>query len=88
MVDGLVDEGTLAIEAMPPPLAPPAPDPQHAQPEFSRQQRTAVDAIRALAASGSFADSRLVPIHGRVGVGLNRFLNDAEDEWLGGHGAE
>ncbi len=27
VVDGLVDEGTLAVEAMPPPLAPPAPDP-------------------------------------------------------------
>ena len=27
VIDGLVDEGTLAVEAMPPPLAPPAPDP-------------------------------------------------------------
>src|SRR5258707_3306102 len=50
VVDGLVDEGTLAVEAMPPPLAPPAPDPSFAQPEFSPQQRTAVDAMRALAA--------------------------------------
>ena len=39
---------------MPPPLPPPAPDPSFAQPEFSRQQRTAVDAMRALAANGSF----------------------------------
>ena len=39
---------------MPPPLPPPAPDPSFAQPDFSRQQRTAVDAMRALAASGSF----------------------------------
>ena len=54
VIDGLVDEGTLAVEAMPPPLAPPAPDPPFAQPEFSRQQRTAVDAMRALAANGSF----------------------------------
>src|SRR6058998_1070999 len=54
VVDGLVDEGTLAVEAMPPPLAPPAPDPAFSQPEFSRQQRTAVDAMRALAANGSF----------------------------------
>src|SRR5438552_5373818 len=54
VVDGLVDEGTLAVEAMPPPPAPPAPDPDYAQTEFSRQQRTAVDAMRALAASGSF----------------------------------
>ena len=36
VIDGLVDEGTLTIEAMPPPLAPPAPDPSFAQPEFSR----------------------------------------------------
>ena len=54
VVDGLVDEGTLATEAMPRALAPPAPDPSFATPEFSRQQRTAVDAMRALAANGSF----------------------------------
>src|SRR3954447_8522002 len=54
VIDGLVDEGTLTVEAMPRPLAPPAPDPAHAQPEFTRQQRTAVDAMRALAANGTF----------------------------------
>ena len=54
VIDGLVDEGTLAVEAMPRPLAPPAPDPAYAQPEFTRQQRTAVDAMRALAANGTF----------------------------------
>jgi primosomal protein N' (replication factor Y) len=54
VVDGLVDEGTLTVEAMPKPLAPPAPDPAYAVPEFSRQQRTAVDAMRALAANGTF----------------------------------
>src|SRR5271169_3746662 len=54
VVDGLVDEGTLAVEVMPRPHAPPAPDPAFAIPEFSRQQRTAVDAMRALAANGSF----------------------------------
>ena len=54
VIDGLVDEGTLTTEAMPRALAPPAPDPSFAQPEFSRQQRTAVDAMRALAANGSF----------------------------------
>src|SRR6201994_899503 len=54
VTDGLVDEGTLAVEAMPRALPPPPPDPAHAQPEFSRQQRTAVDAMRALAANGSF----------------------------------
>src|SRR6195952_2509719 len=54
VIDGLVDEGTLTIEAMPRGLPPPAPDPSFATPDFSRQQRTAVDAMRALAANGSF----------------------------------
>src|ERR1700761_4799562 len=54
VVDGLVDEGTLASEPMPRALAPPAPDPFFAETDFSRQQRTAVDALRALAANGSF----------------------------------
>jgi primosomal protein N' (replication factor Y) len=54
VVDGLVDEGTLAVEALPRPLAPPTPDPSYAAPEFSRQQRTAVDGMRALAANGTF----------------------------------
>ena len=54
VIDGLVDEGTLVVEAMPRALAPPAPDPSFAMPEFSRQQRPAVDAMRALAANGSF----------------------------------
>jgi primosomal protein N' (replication factor Y) (superfamily II helicase) len=54
VIDGLVDEGTLAVETMPRALPPPPPDPAYEQPEFSRQQRTAVDAMRALAANGSF----------------------------------
>jgi primosomal protein N' (replication factor Y) (superfamily II helicase) len=54
VIDGLVDEGTLVVEAMPRPLAPPPPDPSYAQPDFTRQQRAAVDAMRALAANGSF----------------------------------
>src|SRR6267378_6014678 len=48
VIDGLVDEGTLATEPMPRAPAPPAPDPSFAEPDFSRQQRTAVDAMRAL----------------------------------------
>ena len=54
VVDGLVDEGTLTVEAMPPPAPPPIPDPAFAQPDFSREQRSAVDVMRTLAASGSF----------------------------------
>src|SRR5271163_4311811 len=53
VIDGLVDEGTLTTDAMPRALPPPPPDPAHAQPEFSRQQRSAVDALRALAANGT-----------------------------------
>jgi primosomal protein N' (replication factor Y) len=54
VVDGLVDEGTLAVEPMPPPPPPPPPDPDFAVPDFSRSQRTAVDAMRALASNGTF----------------------------------
>ena len=54
VIDGLVDEGTLIVEPMPRPSAPPPPDPSFAQPDFSRLQRGAVDAMRALAANGSF----------------------------------
>src|SRR5436305_1770262 len=54
VIDGLVDEGTLAAEPLPPAPPPPAPDPSFAVPDFSRQQRSAVDAMRALAANGSF----------------------------------
>ncbi|MFN5037776.1 MAG: primosomal protein N' [Bradyrhizobium sp.] len=54
VIDGLVDEGTRTVEAMPPPAATPVPDPSYAQPDFSREQRSAVDVLRTLAASGSF----------------------------------
>src|SRR3954447_19743360 len=54
VIDGLVDEGTLATEALPPAPPPPAPDPSFAMPDFSRPQRGAVDAMRTLAANGSF----------------------------------
>src|SRR4051795_991835 len=54
VIDGLVDEGTLGTEALPPAPPPPAPDPSFAMPDFSRPQRAAVDAMRALAANGTF----------------------------------
>src|SRR5215471_6562428 len=46
VIDGLVDEGTLAVEPLPPPPPPPAPDPAFGQPDFTHLQRTAVDAMR------------------------------------------
>ncbi|WP_439923308.1 primosomal protein N' [Nitrobacter sp. JJSN] len=54
VVDGLVDERTLTVEPMPPPPPPPPPDPNFAVPDFSRSQRAAVDAMRALASNGTF----------------------------------
>lgn len=54
VVDGLVDEGTLTTEPMPSPPSPPPPDPDFAVPDFSRSQRAAVDAMRALASNGTF----------------------------------
>src|SRR4029077_14579353 len=37
VIDGLVDEVTLAVEVMPPSPPPPPPDPAFAQPQFSRE---------------------------------------------------
>src|SRR6516225_10727001 len=54
VIDGLVDEGTLTVEPLPPPPPPPAPDPAYGQPDFTRLQLAAVDAMRALAANGTF----------------------------------
>jgi primosomal protein N' (replication factor Y) len=54
VIDGLVDEGTLAVEAMARHMAPPAPDPSFCEPDFSPDQRAAADTLQALAASGAF----------------------------------
>src|SRR6201991_3015307 len=55
---GVVDGRAEGVRSTPAPLPralpPPAPDSSFAEPEFSRQQRAAVDAMRALAANGSF----------------------------------
>ena len=54
VIDGLVDEGTLAIEPMPREITAPAPDPSFAEPDFSKDQRVAADAMKALASNGEF----------------------------------
>ncbi|HEY8333816.1 MAG TPA: primosomal protein N' [Tardiphaga sp.] len=54
VIDGLVDEGTLMVEAMARPMAPPAPDPLFCEPDFSPEQRAAATALQTLAASGAF----------------------------------
>jgi primosomal protein N' (replication factor Y) len=47
VVDGLIDEGTLATVVLPPqPVARP-PNPDHQMPEFTEAQRAAADALRA-----------------------------------------
>src|ERR1700691_3783497 len=74
VVDGLVDEGAPAAEAMPRARPPPPPDPSFAIPEFSRQQRTAVDAMRALAANGTF---HVALLDGVTGSGKNEVYFEA-----------
>jgi primosomal protein N' (replication factor Y) len=64
VVDGLVDEGTLTVEAMPRPPAPPVPDPAFAETDFSPDQRTAADALRQLAANGGFHTALLDGVTG------------------------
>jgi primosomal protein N' (replication factor Y) (superfamily II helicase) len=79
VIDGLVDEGTLVVEAMPRPLAPPPPDPSYAQPDFTRQQRTAVGAMRALAANGSF---HVALLDGVTGSGKTEVYFEAVAEMI------
>ena len=74
VVDGLVDEGTLAVEAMPPPLALPAPDPAFAQPDFSPSNARPQDAMRALAANGAF---RVALLDGVTGSGKTEVYFEA-----------
>ena len=47
VIDGLVDEGTLAVEAMPRERAAEPPDPSFAAPDFSPEQQAAADALVA-----------------------------------------
>jgi primosomal protein N' (replication factor Y) len=54
VIDGLVDEGTLAVEAMPRERAAAPPDPFFAAPDFSPEQQAAADAMREIAAASGF----------------------------------
>ena len=54
VIDGLVDEGTLAVEPMPRALPPPAPDPTFAAPDFSPEQQSAAQILQQLAAKDAF----------------------------------
>ena len=64
VIDGLVDEGTLAVEVMPRPLPPPPPDPSFAEPDFSPDQAVAAEAMRQLASAGAFQAALLDGVTG------------------------
>jgi primosomal protein N' (replication factor Y) len=64
VVDGLIDEGTLAVEVMPKAPPPPAPDPLFAVPDFSPDQRKAAEAMQALVAAEAFSVALLDGVTG------------------------
>ncbi|MDB5618548.1 primosomal protein N' [Tardiphaga sp.] len=77
VIDGLVDEGTLAIEPMARALPPPAPDPTFCEPDFSDDQRAAADAMRTFAAKGDF---HVALIDGVTGSGKTEVYFEAVAE--------
>ncbi|MEM8743550.1 MAG: primosomal protein N' [Pseudomonadota bacterium] len=54
VIDGLVDAGTLSVEAMPP-EQPPAPDPDHAHATLTPDQQRGADALVDKVTAGSFS---------------------------------
>lgn len=77
VIDGLVDEGTLAIEPMPreKPMQPP--DPSFAEPDFSPEQTVAAEQMRDLAAHDGFA---VALIDGVTGSGKTEVYFEAVAE--------
>src|SRR5437868_8026060 len=54
VLDGLIDEGTLEVLALPPEPVARQPDPDYRNPEFSGPQRMAADILRGAARQGGF----------------------------------
>ncbi|WP_322515081.1 primosomal protein N' [Rhodopseudomonas palustris] len=64
VIDGLVDEGTLGVEAMPREPTAPAPDPDFAPADFSPEQAAAAETMRALVTDGGFQAALLDGVTG------------------------
>ena len=64
VIDGLIDEGTLAPEPLPPAPTAPVPDPDFAQNTFSEGQKIAVEALVSMVNTGEFAVSLLEGVTG------------------------
>src|SRR2546430_7138265 len=54
VIDGLVDEGTLEVLALPPQPVPRQPDPDYRNPELTAPQRMAADILRGAVHHGGF----------------------------------
>jgi primosomal protein N' (replication factor Y) (superfamily II helicase) len=64
VIDGLVDAGTLTVEAMPQELGPPPPDPDHISPSLSPMQDEAAAVLRASVRVASFSVALLEGVTG------------------------
>jgi primosomal protein N' (replication factor Y) len=64
VIDGLIDEGTLETLVLPPEPVARAPDPEFAQPDLTKAQRDAGDALRAAVAKGGYSVTLLDGVTG------------------------